>query len=78
MKQLMSSMHRVLVLAPHTDDAELEDTGITPVHSPISQRNYPQLFGEFIGNLSLMDVLMNCGYLGTRRSGDEAIVMPRV
>jgi hypothetical protein len=34
--------------------------------------------GEFIGNLPLMDVLMNCGYLGTRRSGDEAIVMFRV
>jgi hypothetical protein len=64
---LMNSTRRVLILAPHTDDAELEDAGIPPVYSPFSQRNYPQLFGEFIGNLSAVDVLMNCGYLGTRR-----------
>jgi hypothetical protein len=51
----------------YQEDAKFEDAGITPVYSPFSQRNYPQLFGEFIGNLSVVDVLMNCGYLGTRR-----------
>ncbi len=33
---LMNSTRRVLILAPHTDDAELEDAGVTPVFSPFS------------------------------------------
>jgi len=51
----------------YQEDAKFEDVGITPVYSPFSQQSYPQLFGEFAGNLSVVDVLMNCGYLGTRR-----------
>jgi hypothetical protein len=51
----------------YQEDDKFEDAGITPVYSPFSQRGYPQLFGEFVGNLSVVDVLMNCGYLGTRR-----------
>jgi hypothetical protein len=51
----------------YQEDTKFEDAGITPVYSSFSQRNYPQLFGEFIGNLSVVDVLMNCGALGTRR-----------
>jgi hypothetical protein len=51
----------------HQEDEKLEDVGIAPVYSPFSQRDYPQLFGEFVGNLSIVDVLMNCGKLGTRR-----------
>jgi hypothetical protein len=51
----------------YQEDAEFEAAGITPVYSSFSQRNYPQLFGEFVVNLSAIDVLMNCGYLGTRR-----------
>jgi hypothetical protein len=37
------------------------------MYSTFSQRSYPQLFSEFIGNLSIVDVLMSCGYLGTRQ-----------
>ncbi len=51
----------------YQEDAKFEDAGITPVYSPFSQRSYPQLSGEFVGNLSVVDVLMNCGYLGTRQ-----------
>jgi WbqC-like protein family len=51
----------------YQEDAKFEENGITPVYSPFSQQSYPQLFGEFVGNLSVVDVLMNCGYLGTRR-----------
>jgi hypothetical protein len=51
----------------YQEDKKLEEAGITPVYSPFSQQRYRQLFGEFVGNLSVVDVLMNCGYLGTRR-----------
>lgn len=51
----------------YQEDIKFEEAGITPVYSPFSQQSYPQLFGEFIRNLSIIDVLMNCGYLGTRR-----------
>lgn len=51
----------------YQEDVKFEEAGITPVYSCFSQQNYPQLFGEFVGNLSIVDVLMNCGYLGTRR-----------
>ena len=46
---------------------EFEDAGIALLYSPFVQRNYPQLFGEFTVNLSIVDVLMNCGYVGTRQ-----------
>jgi hypothetical protein len=49
------------------EDAKFEEAGIALVYSSFSQRSYPQLFGEFVGNLSIVDVLMNCGRLGTRR-----------
>lgn len=51
----------------YQDDAKLENAGIAPVYSPFSQRSYPQLFGKFVGNLSIVDVLMNCGGPGTRQ-----------
>jgi hypothetical protein len=51
----------------YQEDAKFEENGIAPVYSPFSQQRYRQLFGEFVGNLSVVDVLMNCGYLGTRR-----------
>jgi WbqC-like protein family len=51
----------------YQEDAGFEAVGITPVYSSFSQRRYPQLFGEFVLNLSVVDVLMNCGYAGTRR-----------
>jgi len=51
----------------YQEDDKFESVGITPLISSFSQRSYPQLFGGFVGNLSIVDVLMNCGYLGTRR-----------
>ena len=51
----------------YQEDEKLEEVGITPVYSPFSQQSYRQLFGGFVGNLSVVDVLMNCGYQGTRR-----------
>jgi WbqC-like protein family len=50
----------------YQEDAKLEDAGIAPVYSPFSQKRYTQLFGDFVGNLSIVDVLMNCGQLGAR------------
>jgi WbqC-like protein family len=51
----------------YQENEKFEHAGITPLLSSFSQQSYPQLFGEFVGNLSIVDVLMNCGYLGTRR-----------
>jgi hypothetical protein len=51
----------------YQEDAKFEGSGIASVYSPFSQRIYCQLFGEFVGNLSIIDVLMNCGWRGTRR-----------
>jgi hypothetical protein len=51
----------------YQEEVKFKDAGITPAYSSFSQQSYPQLFGEFVGNLSIVDVLMNCGYLGTRR-----------
>jgi hypothetical protein len=51
----------------YQEDEKLEDAGIAPVYSSFSQRGYPQLFGEFLENLSIVDALMNCGCLETRR-----------
>jgi hypothetical protein len=51
----------------YQEDERFEHAGITPLFSSFAQQSYPQLFGEFVGNLSIVDVLMNCGYLGTRR-----------
>ncbi|MBS1801649.1 MAG: WbqC family protein [Acidobacteria bacterium] len=51
----------------YQEDSKFEDAGITPVYSSFSQPRYTQRFGEFVGNLSIVDVLMNCGCLETRR-----------
>ena len=51
----------------YQDDMRFEQAGINPLYSPFVQEIYPQLFGEFVGNLSIVDVLMNCGCQGTRR-----------
>jgi hypothetical protein len=51
----------------YQEDTKFEDAGIATMYSTFSQRSYPQLFSEFIGNLSIVDVLMSCGYLGTRQ-----------
>jgi hypothetical protein len=51
----------------YQDDQTLISAGITPTYSCFTQKSYPQRFGEFIANLSIVDVLMNCGYDGTRQ-----------
>ena len=59
---LMNSTRRVLIIAPHTDDVELEGP-----ESRFHSETILNSLGKFIGNLSVVDVLMNCGHLGTRR-----------
>jgi hypothetical protein len=51
----------------YLENEKLENAGVTLVYSSFSQTPYPQLSGEFISNLSIVDVLMNCGASGTRR-----------
>lgn len=51
----------------YQEDAKFEAAGIATLYSPFSQHSYPQRFGEFVGNLSIVDVLMNCGRDGTRQ-----------
>jgi hypothetical protein len=51
----------------YQDDQAFISQGITPMYSGFMQQIYPQRFGEFIPNLSIVDVLMNCGYDGTRQ-----------
>ena len=51
----------------YIENEKLENVGVALVYSSFTQTPYPQLFGEFISNLSIVDVLMNCGASGTRR-----------
>jgi hypothetical protein len=70
---LMNSTRRVLILAPHTDDAELEDAG-----------NPSRVLSVFAAKLSstvwgIHWKFVCCGRADELRlSGDEAIVMPRI
>jgi len=45
----------------HIDPALLRQRGIDVVHARFRPPVYPQLWGEFIYNLSTLDLLMNCG-----------------
>lgn len=51
----------------YQDDEAFIHASITPLHSEFAVSPYPQLFGPFVPNLSIVDVLMNCGREGTRR-----------
>ena len=51
----------------YQEDAILEEVGIAAMYSTFSSPTYHQQFGEFVPNLSIVDVLMNCGALETRR-----------
>jgi hypothetical protein len=51
----------------YQEDAILEEAGITAMYSTFSPPTYAQRFGEFVPNLSIVDVLMNCGAGETRR-----------
>jgi WbqC-like protein family len=62
----------------YLENEKLENAGIALVYSPFTQARYPQLFGDFVSNLSIVDVLMNCGAGGTRRLlGIEAVSLPK-
>ncbi len=50
----------------YQEDAILEEVGITALYSTFSPPTYQQQYGEFVQNLSIVDVLMNCGASGTR------------
>ncbi len=51
----------------YMESDKLENAGVALAYSSFSQTRYPQLSGEFVSNLSIVDVLMNCGARGTRR-----------
>jgi hypothetical protein len=50
----------------YQEDAKLKEVGIAPLYSTFSSPTYLQRFGEFIPDLSIVDVLMNRGGFGTR------------
>jgi hypothetical protein len=50
----------------YQEDAKFEQAGIAPRYSSFAGQPYPQMFGEFASNLSVVDALMNCGCPGTR------------
>lgn len=59
-----SSADRLLIYpatAKYLDLAALGEHGIEPVTARLVPPVYPQLWGEFIYNLSALDMLMNCG-----------------
>ena len=61
---LTNSTRRVWIIAPHTDDAELEGCRN---HSRVLRFHSETILnssGKFIWNLSVVDVLMNCGIWG--------------
>ncbi len=45
----------------HLDPEEMKEHGIELVHINFHPTVYPQLWGEFIYNLSTLDLLLNCG-----------------
>jgi hypothetical protein len=47
--------------AVYYDSKRFADNGITLVKSDIPKLVYPQLWGDFIYNLSVFDLLLNCG-----------------
>jgi WbqC-like protein family len=51
----------------YQDDSIFSAASIAPVYSEFSHPRYPQLFGDFVQNLSIVDALMNCGRQGTRQ-----------
>jgi hypothetical protein len=51
----------------YLEEEKLRDAGLALHYSAFELSTYPQLFGEFVPNLSIIDVLMNCGRAGTRR-----------
>lgn len=49
------------IAAKHLDISRIEQAGIKVVFLSFNPPVYPQLWGEFIYNLSTLDMLLNCG-----------------
>jgi hypothetical protein len=45
----------------YNDEEAFKETGIDLVYSDFEQPVYPQLWGGFVPNLSIIDLLFNCG-----------------
>lgn len=45
----------------YLDEGKLQEAGIDVVPRPYRTPVYPQLWGPFLGNLSTLDLLLNCG-----------------
>ncbi|EMO77959.1 WbqC-like domain protein [Leptospira kirschneri str. 200801925] len=39
-----------------------EKDGISLLYQEYNYPNYPQLYGDFVGNVSILDLLFNCGF----------------
>ena len=56
----------------YQEDSKFEKAGITSIYSTFSPPTYSQMFGAFIPNLSIIDVVMNCGRRTRRLLDTEA------
>lgn len=45
----------------YNDEALLEENGLTLQYSEFVHPEYPQLWGDFVSHLSIIDLLFNCG-----------------
>jgi len=45
----------------YVDRESFENAGITPLFQTYRQQSYPQLHGDFVPNMSVIDMLFNCG-----------------
>lgn len=45
----------------YNDEAAFKEAGIDLIYSDFVHPVYPQLWGEFVSNLSIIDMLFNCG-----------------
>ena len=45
----------------YIDESKIEENGIKLIWQYFNHPNYPQLFGEFMPNLSIIDLIFNCG-----------------
>lgn len=45
----------------YLDEKKFEDGGVKVIYQDFKHPSYPQLFGEFASELSIIDLLLNCG-----------------
>lgn len=51
----------------YNDESLFNGNGIKLIYQQYQHPTYPQLYGEFIPNLSIVDALFNCGWEGTKK-----------